>query len=367
MISEDEYLERVVAGIMATTTAEADVRWNELINDRQFDVSVRFRLGTLNYLILIEVKNRSRKASAADLDAFVTKARDQNASKAVFVTAAGFQSGALSVAQRHGVELFTVSFDKDELTFPAQAGSISIRNPKYVGPDVEPEICVGSPHLICNIEKIVLNYADGSRAALPTEPSQMTYYVGKSRLRDGRTIADLLDERDFPEPELEQTLEATIKLTPSQRLVPPDEYMFRAGVVSGLKLTLTGTMGRPIGGNVKIDPGMLLPPVLYTNVLTGEVQKFTMDQIPLGRSQITPGGFYFIRHPLAYYHCEAIEGDLIRWNLIESFQNGELISATYTQKSEWAGSYIPVADKKTLKRVKSRLDDYRGRGRKAKT
>ena len=52
MISEDEYLERIVAGIHAVTRGSANVSWNEIINGRQFDVAVRFTLGTLSYLVL---------------------------------------------------------------------------------------------------------------------------------------------------------------------------------------------------------------------------------------------------------------------------------------------------------------------------
>jgi len=111
MISDDEYLERIVAGIQSSTTTGANVSWNEIINGRQFDVVVRFKLGLLHYLVLVEVKNRTRKAEASDMDAFVLKARDQNANKSVFVTAAGFQEGAKVVANRHGVDLFTITFD----------------------------------------------------------------------------------------------------------------------------------------------------------------------------------------------------------------------------------------------------------------
>ena len=46
MISDDEYLERLVAGIQAVSTDGADVRWNEELNGRQFDVVVRFKMGT---------------------------------------------------------------------------------------------------------------------------------------------------------------------------------------------------------------------------------------------------------------------------------------------------------------------------------
>ena len=90
VISDDEYLERLVAGIQAVTTDGAEVRWNETIGNRQFDVVVRFQLGTLRYLVLIEVRNRTRKAEAKDIDAFVTKAIDQTAYKILVVTTAGF-------------------------------------------------------------------------------------------------------------------------------------------------------------------------------------------------------------------------------------------------------------------------------------
>lgn len=191
MIAEDEYLERVIAGIHSATSADADVRWNETINGRQFDVVVRFQLGTLHYLVLIEVKNRIRPASASDVEAFVTKARDQNASKAVFVTAAGFQEGALGVARRHGVDLFTVLFDQSEVDL-APAGSFALRKgPPPPGP-VELSLAVGEPQLVTVVEEARLMYVDGRSFDLPSEASQMTYYAEKSMLSDGRTLGEFM-------------------------------------------------------------------------------------------------------------------------------------------------------------------------------
>lgn len=46
MITDDEYLERIVAGIQAATTSGAEVTWNEIIDERQFDVCV-FRLAKM--------------------------------------------------------------------------------------------------------------------------------------------------------------------------------------------------------------------------------------------------------------------------------------------------------------------------------
>ena len=146
MIGEDEYLERIVAGIHAVTTSDAKVSWNEVINGRQFDVVVQFNLGTLHYLVLIEVKNKKRRASAQDLDAFVTKARDQNSNKAVFVSAAGFQTGAIQVGRRHGVDLFKVSFDEAQLELSTASSYLAIRRRNVLlPPDIAPTLSMGEP------------------------------------------------------------------------------------------------------------------------------------------------------------------------------------------------------------------------------
>src|SRR3546814_3798356 len=57
---------------------------------------------------------------AEHIESFVTKARDQNASKTVVVSAAGFQSGAVLVAERHGVDLFTVTFGESKIRLPSE-------------------------------------------------------------------------------------------------------------------------------------------------------------------------------------------------------------------------------------------------------
>lgn len=115
MISDEEYLERLVAGIQSVATRDTftAVNWNEKISGRQFDVVVRFEMALVRYLVLIEVKNHTRKTEARDIEAFITKAGDKHANKIIFVNRAGYQREALEVARRHGVELFSISFDAE--------------------------------------------------------------------------------------------------------------------------------------------------------------------------------------------------------------------------------------------------------------
>ncbi len=228
MVSDDEYLERIVAGIHAVTTAGADVSWNEVINGRQFDVVVRFKLGSLRYLVLIEVRNRTRKAAASDLDAFVLKAQDQNANKAVFVTAAGFQDGAIKVAMRHGADLFTVAFDEMGMHLPDQANFLALRK-KGAPKNVPLSLSIGEPTLIANIEKTTLVYANGTRFDVPDEQSQMNYYMQKTTLRDGRTLDDVVQQMPTGRVQLGKSYLDEVRLDPPQPIKPPDDYFFSFG------------------------------------------------------------------------------------------------------------------------------------------
>jgi hypothetical protein len=357
VISEDEYLERIVAGIHTVTTAGADVRWNEIMNGRQFDVVVRFTIGTLSYLVLVEVKNRTRRASAEDLDAFVTKARDRLASKAVFVTAAGFQRGAIQTARRHGVEVFTVSFDQSEITLSSTASYITLHR-KGVPHDKAPALSIGDERPALCIRAVDLIYSDGRRYPVPDEPSQMTYYMMKTHFESGISLGSFLKEQSFPSVTVGVNRREQIKFRRPRRIRPPDDYYFPAGKVVAVNCDITGVLGRSITGTLLLEPTSFRHPVLYTNVLTGETSRFSLDQLPLGSTEVVAGEFYFGLHPLRYFYCSAIDGDLVTWHLIESFQNGTLVRATFTQKLEHATDYVPVADPKIRQRLHRRLADY---------
>lgn len=356
MIADDEYLERIVAGIHAVTTIDADVVWNDKINGRQFDVSVRFRIGTLNYLVLIEVKNKSRRATASDLEAFVQKARDNGSNKSVFVTAAGFQSGAVDVAMRHKVDIFTVGFDRAEVRLPDNI-SIIQRQLRPLQEGEVPHFEVSEPMTAPTLTSLSFRYATGAIWEMPNEQSQMGYYLRKTMV-GGVPIADLVGQRVPDEINLLEKRTDKVVFSAPRRLTPPDDYFFPGGYIVGFDITFEGVTARTISGNIGIDPGLFSSPVVYTNAITGEETKYSLNTLPLGNEAVVAGEFYFINHPLAYYVCAAIEGDLVRWHLIESFQNGERLSATYTQQRRYASGYIPVTDKMIRKRLQRRLEHY---------
>ena len=357
MISDDEYLERIVAGIHSQTSDGADVLWNEIINGRQFDVVVRFKLGTLSYLVLIEVKNRTRKASASDVEAFTLKAKDQNANKSVFVTTAGYQSGAIEVAKRHGVDLFTVSFSDKKPALSPQTSWVSV---KQKGVSDPPHMEVGEASPMNAIEEVALIYSDGRNIPLPDEPSQMNYYAQKTTVSGKRTLHEILQSVPIPDLELNETFSNEFAFEDAIDIQPPDELFFPSGTVRALRYKVTTRLGRLISGNIRVEPTAFTSPIVYTDILTGEAIQFTAASLPLGVKRVCANQFYFGLHPLRYYYCASVEDSVVHWKLIESFQNAILLRGSFTQQIRYSRYYIPVADEKILKRLRERLKNFDG-------
>src|SRR6266852_6674060 len=100
-----KHFERLVTAIHQAADQGAEVRWNETINERQFDVTIRFKKGLYEYLTVVECKNYEKAIPVEKVEAFVTKAADVRADRAVMASTSGFQQGAQEVAARHNMTL----------------------------------------------------------------------------------------------------------------------------------------------------------------------------------------------------------------------------------------------------------------------
>jgi Restriction endonuclease len=357
MIDADEFLERLVKGIQCNLDPDAVVCWSEKIQGRQFDVSVRFRAGNLDYLVLFEVKNKSRRASAQDIEAFVTKARDQNANKIVFVTKAGFQKSAIDVAKRHNVSLFTVGFDESNIApignstwFMPASGEI-----KY---QADLDVHFGAPVEVNSIASVTLVYSDGQRHKLPEEQSQLVGCLKRTKFESGESLLEHVLSLPMPASKLNEPIFVVMDLKEQAKITPQDEYFFPGGMLARISLELVRVVGRPMSGTSRIDPNTTVCPVIYTNAVSGEVLRFPVEALPIGVNKIEKGKFYFTLFPLSYFYCKAIHGEELEFVLVESFQNGILFQAIIRQHSSYSYLYFPVVDKKVLTRLQLRLRDY---------
>lgn len=130
--------ERFVAAIQSLSERSGDVRWDERINGRQFDVTIRTSTDGATVLTVIECRDLSSRVAVEAVEAFVTKAKDAGADRAVIVSSSGFTRSAVDAATRHGVELRVVKEvieDAPSRTTRKQGEALNIRRIRFFDPD----------------------------------------------------------------------------------------------------------------------------------------------------------------------------------------------------------------------------------------
>lgn len=76
---------------------------------REVDASIRYRIGSVDILITIECRKRTRKADDTWIEQLATKRSKVGAAKTIAVSSRGFTNSATQTARHHGIELRTLS------------------------------------------------------------------------------------------------------------------------------------------------------------------------------------------------------------------------------------------------------------------
>jgi hypothetical protein len=335
--------ERLVAALHQVVDEGSDVRWNETINGRQFDVTIRFRRGLYDYLTVIECKDYGKPVPVEKVEAFVTKSTDVHAHHAVIASTSGFQEGSREVAQRHNMTLIHITDSEEVDLAPFSA--------RWVGTGERP-----------HIETVQLEYLDGEKKSLPEQSHAMTYYVRHILTQCDAQCLSLADIIECHAPRfkigaLGVYMENIITCRPGTRVVAPDDGEFPLRPLARIHVRAGMTEAKLFASRVPFEPYLLLPNVKVTKIATGEETTFRRHDIPLGiNTQFAEGVFYESPSLAAFYYCDRLDGETAFFYLVESFQTGSLIQGRLSFSIANAKHYVPVTDKTILQRLQRRLD-----------
>lgn len=344
MIAEKAWVkfERLVTAIHIAKSQGAEVKWNDKINDRQFDVTLRFRFGLHDYLTVIECKDYASKIPVDKVEAFVTKARDANVNKAIMVSSNGYQSGCYEVAQRHGIKLLCIN--------------------EKVSIDTTSLISAITPAL--NIYDVYLVMANGEQLRLEEEGGHLDYLMNNikliSKTRTVTPIQALKEWQRFANPkyDIDRERDATIKLNKNTiAKIPYEGEIDVVAIKFKCKLIEAYLSDRPIFDR------HILEGLGKSYELTDEkgevVDSACLPSLELGfDTKVIPGKFYTSPSIHTYCYCLSIENDIITWILVESYQHGNLLQATMKMNIEFSCYYVEVTDRKKLDRLQRLLEDY---------
>lgn len=336
------HFERLVAAIHRTADQGAVVTWDDVIQGRQFDVTIRFKKGLYEYLTVIECKDFEKPVPVEKVEAFITKSSDARAHHAVMASRSGFQIGAREVAAKHNLTLLHVA-EQEEV-------DISIFGAHWSGTTD-----------MLHIDWIELNYVDGEAKRLPQVAHAMTYYAYHTILQWGsvkRSLDDILSRQlgAFAQGGRGRFFEHIVSAPAGTRVLEPDDGEMPLKSLASIRFCAGVIEGKVLTGPASIDLSTIAPDVTVQNLTSGEKRTFLRRDLRLGLDNaFKEGSFYEQPNFPAYYYCDQIRGRLAQIYLVESFQHGHLVQATLTVDVVHANYYVPVSDPEVLKRLQRRL------------
>jgi len=334
--------ERLVAGLHhALAPSGAFVTWDDHIDGRQFDITIRFEHVAYRFLTIVECKDCL--VPVGDVEAFVTKSRSAYANKAVIVSSVGFQSGAVKVAAENGIDLYVFE-ESDE--WPSWLHLIS----------EAPALSISGVEIL-NDSEVVHRFRDESSALI-----YFTKHVVVRTPSNSRSLDEtIMSARDVWEIGTNDTAQSRIVPLAAGAIVdvpfvdPMQATMIRfVAQVGSAKMFDTGGM------DVSLVPQLFR----FKNAITGEERTIDAAELWIGfDTELETERFYYNPFLSNVYFCEAIQSELAHYILIESYQHGTLFQARFTQNILYRRHLLEVNDQKEISRLRRMLAQFRSGGR----
>jgi hypothetical protein len=348
-----ESFERIVAAIHLAETQGATVTWNEIIEGRQFDVTIRFKVGFYEYLTLIECRDYNKPVQVEKVEAFVTKAKHHKASKAIMVSAHGFQSGAKEVALRENIELYSLR-QINRLTDDVLTDiflSFVVVQPFAFRHEGEPAFVFSRDlnTLSYQLENIrFTGYADLKLGDLIRPFTQLVHPTPLPGVPD-------IEKDGFPWKRATATqvkaswrmMENTKLILPNGRgEIPVSEFLFIYWAETVRLLNLGG-----------IDPTVFAlfgKKYEYKNELNDDVVVIDPMKLSLGVNTIFEEGKFYAQPQLKdfLYYCEEIGEEFVTLLLLRSYQHGQLVRMEMKEPVGTSKDYVEITDEAEIELAK---------------
>jgi|GEM_PF-3449195 len=114
MPTNGKSLEKLVEVLEKMDMKDAEIKIRDKIFDkvakelREVDLSVKFRKGTHDFLIIFECRDRGRKNGPDWIEHILQKTRDLGSNKVIAVSSSGFTKGAIEKAKHYDIILRTI-------------------------------------------------------------------------------------------------------------------------------------------------------------------------------------------------------------------------------------------------------------------
>ena len=332
--------ERLVAAIHYAVKQGGQVTWNDTINGRQFDVTIKFKYGLYTFLTVIECKDYKSSVPLEKVEAFVTKALDAKANKGIMVSSSGYQEGCFRVAERHNISLYTL---KEINNMPKE----------YIGSQLVAAFNILDIRLVNSSEKKEYYFPEyGGKlqylmihTKIKTEKKEALLNEIISQWMQRKKVEVSNDPKEFCI-NFSKTIMASI---------PQEDEPFSFDRIRfNCKFIEVHLAKGPILDAYLIQK--LNTSYVYKNKTTGESHELPSHDLAFGfDTKLEAGKFYFNPELEFFYYCDSIEQEKAKMFLVESYQHGQLFQAVYLQSIEYSKYYVEVTNYDEIERLNKLL------------
>jgi hypothetical protein len=325
--------EKLVAGIHKMKEQGAEVIFDDKIigkrtgEERQVDVSVRFRHGYYEYLIIIECKDYRKKVSVDKVEALRTKMEDLGADKGVMVSTNGFQKGAVKAAAAHNIELFTLTEEVSDWTKVIREEVIKFPFPTVV--KFEHPVPGGHHERGHTIYDEVLLYRDENGPPITLE--QIVVNVGAQVHARGEELPCEI-YAPFDPPLLTE--------------FPVDKSMVR---VSGVAITFE-SYERKLTREIDMPPRT--EKYIYSDVEQKHRYEIPAYAEPIGEDTVLEAGKFYSDSIGRMYKCLEVEDENVTMVFLDSLR--EVVRYRYefvVSAAAYSRYYVPLTDSGEVERL----------------
>lgn len=332
--------ERIVAAVHASEVNGASVKWNEMIHGRQFDVTLRFKMANYEFLVVIECKDYDRPVSVDKVDALATKASDGMADKAVMFSANGFQQGAKEVARRHKISLVTLgSLNKSSEDLAKSMAPILHLSGFRFEADAKPPNIIILPDEIGVMRSLMRDI----RVEVDGESISPEELLAKNRIEAQKKASGMVSTCQIKFPNGAVLIHPnTLSRTPVRSFVYEQILMTEADAAELEHYSNEASLSADI--------------VQIRDVLTEETRLVDTSLIDHGFDTVVEAGKFYTNPKLGFsYYVEKIDGSLVTYFLVESYQLGNLMQVQYTQDIKYSTQFVEITDAKEIIRLTEML------------
>jgi hypothetical protein len=138
-------------------------------------------------------------------------------------------------------------------------------------------------------------------------------------------------------------------------------------LVRSVHWKMANRVARPLKKQTGLDPGLFIMPYQIRDELCGQVRYVEDDALTAGEStRLQPDKFYSVGN-VGMYYCDNVDESIAKIILLESYQHGNFLQASFTIKFEGLDGYCDltgcgyseVTDPEEIERLRWRLREFR--------